>query len=110
MTITFDGVTLKNVAAGYDKSPVVTTTKKQLASGKWSIQSTTETGFKRVYDCVTSSYSDITNLLAKIGGPYTLIEDGTSYTDCYITQWNYIREFSTSGYYEYGITIERDTA
>lgn len=107
MTISFAGVTLKNVQE-FDKSPEVRATVTTLASGAKSIQSTATTGFSREYHCTTQDYADVSALLAKVGTAGTLIEDGTSYTNCRITAWLRLSAFGDN--YEYAVRIERDTA
>lgn len=107
MTITFDGVELKNVQE-FDRAPEVRSTVTTLASGAKSIQSSSTTGFRREYHCTTTSRSDVTALLAKIGTTGTLVEDGTSYTNCQITAWLKDRTYGDT--YEYAVRIERDTS
>lgn len=107
-TITFDGVELKNVSGDFDQSPELKATVTILASGQKSIQTTTVTGFSRTYYCTTNDYTDIQNLLAKVGVSGTLVEGSTSYTGCKLTKWIALRSFGDE--YEYAVKIERDTA
>lgn len=46
---------------------------------------TTSKSFPRSYLCYTSSFTTITNLIAKMGTFGTLVYNGVSFLDCYIT-------------------------
>jgi hypothetical protein len=107
MTVIFDGVTLRNVQE-FDRSPEIQSTVVILASGQKAIQSISQTGFVREYSCVTTDFTDVTNLLAKIGSSGTLVEDGVSYTNCTLTRWIKLVSFGIN--YEYTVRIERDTS
>lgn len=85
-SVTFDGIQLRRPSfPEFDRSPI--TNETILVSGKRSVQSTPELGFKVTFRCWTTDRSDIIDLRAKIGSPYTLVVDGTSYTNCYINRW-----------------------
>jgi len=85
-SVTFDGVDLIRPSfPEIDRSPI--TNETILVSGKRSVQSTSELGFKVTFRCWTTDPSDISNLRSKIGSSHTLVIDGTSYTNCYINRW-----------------------
>jgi len=108
MTVTFDGVSLKP-SAPFDLAPVVLTNETTLLSGKTAVQTTTETGFRVKFECCTQTYSDVSNLLAKIGQKKTLIIDGTSYTNCAIKSWDRLEQDPGSNWW-YTVTFTRETA
>jgi len=85
-SITFDGVVLVRPSRpDIDWSPI--TNVVVLISGKRSVQSSSELGFSVGFICVTETYSNISDLRAKIGSPYTLVIDGVNYTNCYISSF-----------------------
>lgn len=105
--ITFDGVELKNVAV-FTTAPEIHSTVTLLASGSKHIQSQTSTGFSRTYYCTTDDYSDISDLLAKVGVSGDLVEDGTTYHYCRIVKWLTLAEIGDE--YEYALRIEQGVA
>ncbi len=107
MTITFDGVELRNPAP-FSIAPVVLCNETTLLSGKTAVQTTTETGLRVRLECVTQEYTDVSNLLAKIGTKGTLIIDGNSYTNCVIKSWDRLEQ-RPIGTWWYSVTFTRDT-
>lgn len=82
-----------------------------LLSGKLRIDAIPEPKFARVWTCYTDDFAKITNLLSKIGRPYTLQIDGVDYTNCYIAPpFSYRELIFGSGQYTYTINIKRHTA
>jgi hypothetical protein len=107
VTITFDGVELKNPAP-FSLVPLVLTSETTLLSGKTAVQTTTETGLRVRLECVTQDYADVSALLAKVGLKKTLIINGTSYTNCAIKSWSRLEE-NPPGTWWYEVTFVRDT-
>lgn len=106
-TITFDGVALVRPSFPvFDRAPLTNTVT--LVSGKRSVQTSAELGFSVSFTCVTDTLTDISNLRAKIGSPYTLVIDGTSYTNCYLqAPWRETKLDDT--YWQYSVSFVRDT-
>lgn len=107
-SVTFDGVVLKRPSfPSFDRSPI--TNETVLVSGKRAVQASTELGFKVTFTCYTNQVSDISNLREKIGRPYTLVIDGTSYTNCYIKPpWKEGKIDDEN--WEYVVSFVRDTS
>ena len=106
MTITFDGVELKNPEP-FDIDRQVLINDTILLSGKHSIQGSSETAIETKIKCHTASISDVTNLRAKIGTEGSLVVDGTTYTKCHISSWGEMEWGNDQ--WEYTIGIKQDT-
>lgn len=106
--ITFDGVELKNVAP-FDLAPKINTTDTLLASGKHSVQTSTETGFAPSFDCVTQDYADITAILGKIGVIGPLVIDGVEHPKCAIRDGMSIKQVA-SNVWKYTVPFVEDTS
>jgi len=105
-SVTFDGVNLSRPSfPEFHRSPI--TNETVLVSGKRSVQSTDELGFRVTFRCWTNDQSDISNLRAKIGSPYTLVVDGVSYTNCYISRWTETKVDDLN--WAYSVGFVRDT-
>jgi hypothetical protein len=106
-SITFDGVPLVRPSfPSFDRSPI--TDVKVLISGKRSVQTSSELGFAVSFVCVTDTLTDISDLRAKIGAPYTLVIDGVNYTNCYIqSPWK--EEKIDNNNWKYTVSFVRDT-
>jgi hypothetical protein len=104
--IFFDGVKLQNPEPfDHNWNPIVN--QAILLTGKRSVQGSTETALSISFRCQTGSHRHITDLKAKIGGPYTLEIDDVSYDNCYIvairdTEWY-------PGEFEYTVSFVQDT-
>jgi len=72
------------------------------------VQTTTETGRRIKIECCTQTYSDVSNLVAKIGLKKTLIIDGTTYTNCVIKSWDRLEQ-DPSGNWWYAVTFVQET-
>ncbi len=107
MTITFDSITLTNPEP-FDKDWGVQANEEKLYSGKTAIQTTTETRLAVAFKCETETYTDISNLRAKIGLKKTLTIDGTDYTNTVIKSFN--EKEWTPGKYTYEISFIQQTA
>jgi hypothetical protein len=106
-SVTFDGVALVRPSfPQFDREPLTTVTV--LASGKRSVSGSDELGFEVTFTCYTDSLSDISNLRAKIGSPYTLVIDSTSYTNCYIKAPWKERKLDNNNW-QYTVSFVRDT-
>lgn len=108
MTITFDGVELRNPAP-FSIAPVVLCNETTLLSGKTAVQTTAETGLRVKFECCTQDYADVSALLAKIGQKKTLVIDGTAYTNCAIRSWDRLEQ-DPGGTWWYEVTFVRETA
>lgn len=106
MAITFDSLELKNPEP-FERDWGVQTNETKLYSGKTAVQASAETRLAVTFKCYTETYTDISNLRAKIGAPYTLSIDGTNYTQCYITSFK--EEEWSSGKYNYEVEFVQDT-
>ncbi len=107
MAITFDSIELINPEP-FDKDWGVQTQETKLYSGKTAVQSSAQTRLAVTFKCNTETYTDISNLKAKMGSPYTLVIDSNSYTNCYITSFKE-QEWAT-GKYEYEVGFVQDTS
>jgi len=105
MAITFDSVELTNPEV-FEQKHNVLTKATTLLSGKTSVQSTSETHLTVSFRCLTETYSDITDLKAKIGSKYVLSIDGTTY-NCYISKFS--EKELAPGIYEYTVSFIEDT-
>jgi hypothetical protein len=103
MTITFDSVELIDPEP-FEQSQNISISETILLSGKRSIQSSTEKALDVKFSCITETYTDISNLKAKIGLKKTLDIDGTTYT-CYISSFS---EREGLGYWEYEVGFKED--
>jgi hypothetical protein len=106
---TFDGTPFSPIKV-HENEVEFEINETTLLSGKNSIQVNSEQKFARTYECFTEDYSEISNLLAKIGTAGTLAVDSNSYDNCYIsTPFSYKEVIMGSGKYTYTITFKRDT-
>jgi len=105
--IVFDGIELKNPAP-FDLSPTVICNERVLLSGKTAVQTTTATGFRVKFECITRDYADISALLTRIGQKGTLVINGTAYTNCAIRSWDRLEQ-DPGGNWRYAVTFVRDT-
>ena len=106
MTVTFDGVELKNPEP-FDMGRQVIINDTVLLSGKHSIQDTTETAIEVTIKCHSDTIGDVTNLRAKIGTEGSLVVDGTTYTKCHISSWSDIEWAKDK--WEYSASFKQDT-
>lgn len=106
MSITFDGVELKN-ASVFDDDLDVLTKVTTLLSGKRSVQASSEVGFTPKFRCYTTTYSDVTSLAAKVGSSGSLVIDSDTYTNCYIS--SFMRSEIAPGKWTYEVGFVRDT-
>lgn len=106
MIVTFDGSTVSAYQAK-DVSYTIERVENTLMTGLRHVRlSNIAPTFPRAFDCYTASYSEISTLAAKIGSFGTLVIDGTSFSDCYISQLSNIKELIYgSGKYTYSITF-----
>ena len=88
--VTFDAVVLQKPSP-YTPSYDVKATETVLLSGKRSVQSTTEVGYKITYSCFTATYSNVTDLSAKIGVKKTLVDDFGS-RSAYISAFSVVED------------------
>ena len=87
--VTFDSITLQKPSP-YRPDYDVKATETVLLSGKRSVQSTTEVGYKISFSCQTGTYSNVTDLSAKIGLEKTLVDDFGSHTKSYISAFTVV--------------------
>lgn len=108
MVVTFGGVELKNaskIANTYSTRSGVTV----LATGKSSIQSSSEFGRGATFRCL-GEWADITALLALVGTPGTLtIGAITTFSSAYIVGDIKVDESKRPGWYFYTVNIEEET-
>lgn len=106
MTVTFDGITLQNPEP-FEIDPQIITNDTVLLSGKHSGQLSSETAISLTLVCYTATYSDVSDLIAKIGTKADLIIDGTTYTKCYIS--SFPRSLWAKGEWTYTVAFKQDT-
>lgn len=106
MSIVFDGITLSNPAP-FEKDWGVQAKDTKLYSGKTYIQASTETRLAAAFKCETETYSDVSNLRAKIGTKATLTIDGSNYTNCAITSFK--ESEWAAGKYTYEVSFIQQT-
>lgn len=88
--VTFDSIVLQKPSP-YTPSYNVQATDTILLTGKHSVQSTTEVGYAITYNCFTATYSNVTDLSAKIGLEKALVDDfGTR--NAYISAFSVIED------------------
>lgn len=105
--VTFDDVELKNPEPfDRDNNPIANQTI--LLSGKRSVQTTTETALSVSFKCSTETYSDISDLEAKIGLQKTLAINGTNFTKCVISG-NFRKREWIPGKWTYEVDFVQDT-
>jgi len=105
-TVTFDSITLKNPSP-FNKQPAIQLKDTILLSGKHSIQSTTETALSVSFDCFTDTYSDVSNLWAKVGAVYSLVIGSEAARNCFISGWSEIED--PPGWWQYRINFKEQT-
>jgi len=91
----------------FDLNAGVITNVTVLASGKRSVQTSTETAIAPTFRCLTDTYTDISGLRALIGSSGTLSIDGTNYTKCYIS--SFVEKEWFPGTWEYTVSFAQDT-
>lgn len=107
MTITFDSIPLVNPSP-YTSDYQPRTKERILLSGKSSVQSSTELGYHVSYSCFTPTYSNVTDLRAKMGTIYSLVDDyGTR--NAYISAFTVTKIVSTPDYWRYNVSFVADT-
>lgn len=105
ISITFAGLP---ISCWQDPNISYTVSKKEttLLSGDAHVSiSTKQRSFPRLYKCYTDNYSEISNLVDKIGYFDTLIVAGVSFSNCYIYSLSSIYEVSR-GYGKWTYDIE----
>jgi len=90
MTVTFDTVTLMN-ASPDEPAFAIRATERILIDGKSKVVSAANYGRRFRFTCMTEDFGDITDLLAKVGAPYTLTIHGTAYTNSYLSNQVQVR-------------------
>lgn len=103
--VTFDSIVLQKPAP-YTPSYDVKATETVLLSGKRSVQSTAEVGYKISFSCFTETYSNVTDLSAKIGLEKTLVDDFGSHTKCYISAFSVVEDPPGSWTYTVGFIAD----
>ena len=107
MTVTFDGVEIKNASKISRIYPTLTTDTVVL-SGKHSVQSNTNYGYSARF-AGFGSLSDVTDLLAKVGTKATLVVNGVSFTNCYISGGVQVDESDNPSWYTYTVEFVQET-
>lgn len=75
-TATFDGVVLRNIQSREGED--VAGTEKRLMSGFYNVQTSAIRPYKETLVCHTETWSDVSNIRAKIGTTARLIITGTN--------------------------------
>ncbi len=105
--VTFDTIDLINPEP-FDRGDNVLTGITLLLSGKQSTQTSTETTLSISFRCQTETYSDISNLRAKIGLKKTLTINGTDFLKCSISG-KFIENEWAPGKWKYAVGFIQDT-
>jgi hypothetical protein len=105
-TLTFQGVTIQVYQAS-DFAYDIQKKAERLYSGEvYTSISDVTSFFPRTFQCHTDLWSEITAVAALIGTYGTLIIDGTSYTNCYISSFGNIKNLiDGTGKYSYSISF-----
>jgi len=108
ISITFAGQLLK----AYQKSEtnyIITASELQLYNGDiFGTASPKKRNFPRAFDCYTDDYTSITMIANLIGVYGTLVIDGESFTDCYISGLGSIKElWQGTGKYTFNIKFSK---
>lgn len=106
MTVTFGSIELKNPSP-FNKTPAIQLKDTVLLSGKHSIQSTVETALSVSFSCFTDTYSDISNLWAKVGAVFSLVIGSEVARNCYISSWSEVEE--PPGWWRYVVGFKEET-
>ncbi len=108
IVITFDSLPV-SAYQDYEVNTQITAKEVQLYSGEvFGAVSKTTRDFPLSYDCYTEDIGEYTDLKAKIGYFKTLIIEGVSYTNCYISFLGSRKELIRgSGKYTYKISFSQ---
>jgi hypothetical protein len=108
ISVTFAGLP---VSAYQDSEKNYTITAKELQLYKGDIFgaiSNKKRDFPRSFDCYTEDYTEISNLADAIGSFNTLVIEGESFTNCYISGFGSIFEiWRGSGKWTYNIKFSK---
>lgn len=104
--VTFDSITLQNPEP-FDRNDNPIANQTILLSGKRSVQMTTETALSIIFKCNTGTYSNITDLEAKVGLQKTLAINGTNFTKCVIS--SFTKKEWIPGEWAYEVGFVQDT-
>lgn len=105
--ITFGGVVLVNPSP-YTPDFQPRTKERIVLSGKSSVQSSLELGYHVTYYCFTKFYSDVTDLRAKVGLIFPLVDDhGTR--NAFISAWSEAKIVSKPVHWRYMASFIADT-
>ena len=106
MAVTFDSIELK-IPSPFNKTPAIQIKDTVLLSGKHSVQSSTETALSVSFSCFTDTYSNVSNLFAKVGAVYSLVIGSEAARTCYISSWSEIED--PPGWWKYTVGFEEET-
>jgi hypothetical protein len=108
ITITFDGLPV-SAYQDYEVNTQINAKEVQLYSGEiFGAVSKTTRDFPLTYDCYTEDIDEYNDLKAKVGYFKTLIVDGVSFTNCYISLLGSRKEIIRgSGKYTYKIAFSQ---
>lgn len=106
--VTFAGLPV-SVWQEYEKNYSITAREVQLYKGDlFGAISPVTRDFPRAFDCFTEDYSEISNLVSKIGTFGELVIENETYQNCYIAEFGAIREIIRgSGKYTYSIKFSQ---
>lgn len=106
MTITFDSIELKKPSP-FNKTQVISIGDTVLLSGKHSVQSSAETALDVSFSCFTDSYTDVSNLFAKVGTVYDLVIEAEAARKCYISSFSEIED--PPDHWKYTVGFKEET-
>jgi hypothetical protein len=108
INITFAGLPV-SAYQDYEVNTEITAVELPLYSGlTFGAVSTTTRDFPLTYDCYITNLTEYTNLKSRVGAFDTLIIEGVSYTNCYISVLGSRKELIRgSGIYTYKISFSQ---
>jgi hypothetical protein len=108
LSVTFAGLPV-TAYQDTEKNFTVTAKEVQLYNGDFfAAISNKKRDFPRSFDCYTEDYTEISNLADAIGTFGTLVIEGESFPDCYISDLGAIKEIVRgSGKFTYSIKFSK---
>lgn len=108
ITLTFDGVTVSAYQESEINTQIKATELPLYAGGYFGAVSSKTRDFPVSYECYIESITEYNTLKAKIGQFKTLVADGVTYTNCYISALGTRKEIIRgSGKYTYKISFSQ---
>ena len=112
VTVTFNGISLPDAVASSEEELEILSSRTTLHSGAIVADIGSVIANRFSFTCMANNKDVYNQLKALIGGKYTLVVDGESYTKCYISSWSSARRIGTGNVrlYTWSIGFEQETA